>query len=92
MAVNAEEKGIKEWEESLAPPTSTSSVVSSLRHSISLQNIVSNLPRHTFSGGPFPQPKFYPLGRDPEKSSNSLQELADEQRLRKLSTRGRRRR
>lgn len=45
MAVNAEEKGIEEWEESLAPPTSTSSVVSSLRHSISLQNIVSNLPQ-----------------------------------------------
>lgn len=41
-------------------------------------------------GCPFLQPKFYPLGRDSEKSSKSLQELADEQRLRKLSTRGRR--
>lgn len=34
---------------------------------------------------------FYPLESDSEKSSKSLQELADEQRLRKLSTRGRRR-
>lgn len=43
-------------------------------------------PRTLSGGGSFPQPKFYPLGRDSEKSSNSLQELADEQRLRKLST------
>lgn len=43
-------------------------------------------PRKPCAGDPFPQPKFYPLGRDSEKSSNSLQELADEQRLRKLST------
>ena len=64
---------------------------SSLHHPISPQKSVLNLPRHPFGGGPFPQPKFYPLGRDSEKSSNSLQELADEQRLRKLSTRGRRR-
>lgn len=33
---------------------------------------------------------LYPLERDSVKSSNSLQELTEEQRLRKLSTRGRR--
>lgn len=80
-----------QWEESLAPPTSPSSAVSKLHHSICLQQTVPSLPRRLCVGGPFRRPKFYPLGRDSEKSSNSLQELADEQRLRKLSTRGRRR-
>lgn len=61
---------------------------SSLHHPVSLQKTVSGLPRHPSGTSPFPGPKFYPLGRDSEKSSNSLQELADEQRLRKLSTRG----
>lgn len=56
-------------------------------HPISPQKPVSRHPKFPFGGGPFPGPKFYPLGRDSEKSSNSLQELADEQRLRKLSTR-----
>jgi len=64
---------------------------SRLHHPTSLQKTVSSLPRHLGGGGPFPAPKFYPLGRESEKSSNSLQEPADEQRLRKLSTRGGRR-
>lgn len=61
---------------------------SRLHYPVSLQKTVSSLPRYPFRGGPVPRPKFYPLGRDSEKSSNSLQELAEEQRLRKLSTRG----
>lgn len=55
-------------------------------HTISQPKPVSSLP-DTHLGWPFRCP-FYPLERDSEKSSNSLQELADEQRLRKLSTRG----
>ena len=92
VLARAKEGGIKDqWEQSLAPPTSPSSGVSKLHHSVCLQKTVPSHPGCLYVGGPFRQPKFYPLGRDSEKSSNSLQELADEQRLRKLSTRGRRR-
>lgn len=82
------EGGIRDHWGSLGPPTPPS-VVSRLQHPVSPQKTVSSLRRHPLEAVG-PQPEFYPLGSDSEKSSNSLQELADEPRLRTLSTRGRR--
>lgn len=84
VAADARGRNGGRWEGSSATPTSPSP---------GFKAPSLHFPARLFPVSPrrqsFPPAQVYPLERDSEKSSNSLQELADEQRLRKLSTRER---